>query len=250
MSDVHSHRNINSCNSREFFFSSLLPPSKSPSKLSRIISQHNSLTYCVWTLSIENWSSNNNVLTVRGLISLSIEVNQIDHSHRLMCPLARNNSFSLPLSRKSFTRISNTKKNSSRHSSHSSIHTRNEQCHRVTVVGQKSNRKRSSRFCVAKVSLSSQSWSKTLRADNRRIFDGNANKLEVTVLCHLAGSVKWRQRINSRNAKEEEEEEKKEKKEKRKKEIEKKTRNWFSRFTCTRQLKKKYVSACAKKMWK
>lgn len=98
MSDVHSHRNINSCNSREFFFSSLLPPSKSPSKLSRIISQHNSLTYCVWTLSIENWSSNNNVLTVRGLISLSIEVNQIDHSHRLMCPLARNNSFSLPLS--------------------------------------------------------------------------------------------------------------------------------------------------------
>ena len=98
MSDAHSHRNINSCNSREFFFSSLLPPSKSPSKLSRIISQHNSLTYCVWTLSIENWSSNNNVLTVRGLISLSIEVNQIDHSHRLMCPLARNNSFSLPLS--------------------------------------------------------------------------------------------------------------------------------------------------------
>ena len=98
MSDVHSHRNINSCNSREFFFSSLLPPSKSPSKLSRIISQHNSLTYCVWTLSIENWSSNNNVLTVRGLISLSIEVNQIDHSHRLMCPLARNNSLSLSLS--------------------------------------------------------------------------------------------------------------------------------------------------------
>lgn len=106
MSDTHSHHNIDSFNPREFFF---LLPSPSPlfpnaSKLSRIISQHNSLTYmcghCVSKIDRPII-----ILTVRGLISLSIEVNQIDHSHRLMSTRKKQLSLSLSLSKEFCSRL-------------------------------------------------------------------------------------------------------------------------------------------------
>lgn len=63
-----------------------------------------------------------------------------------------------------------------RYSALSNIRTHNEQCHWVTVVGQRSNRKRSSRFCVAKVSSRSpHNLDRKRCADNRRISDGNAS---------------------------------------------------------------------------
>lgn len=99
MLDTHSRHNVNSCNSQQFFFpfSSPIPPHPNTS----LDKNYSHLMIFLRIIQVLHCVSKIDrpiiILTVRGLISLSIRVSQIDHSHRAMSTRKKHNSLSLSL---------------------------------------------------------------------------------------------------------------------------------------------------------
>lgn len=100
VSDTHSRHNVNSCDSQQFFFPFflLLPPLQTHLSTRIILNMIflriiHVLLHCVSKIDRPII-----ILTVRGLISLSIRVSQIDHSHlRAMSTRKKHNSLFLSL---------------------------------------------------------------------------------------------------------------------------------------------------------